>query len=120
MSNPRINKLPEFDILMQMAQEQPEELEKLRASMAKRLIESAPERLQHRLRGIQFQIDSQRKLSKNPMTSCLTISSMMQESFENLRAVLNGEAEAIEEGIKNHQLKIHGESINNVIKFPNH
>lgn len=118
MSNPKTNnKLPEFDILMQMAQEQPEELEKLRSSMTKRLIESAPEQLQQRLRGIQFQIDSQRQLSKNPMTSCMAISGMMQESFENLRALLNGEPQAIEEGIKSRQLYV-AEDSNNVIKFP--
>ncbi|MFT5658015.1 MAG: hypothetical protein ACI9KN_001294 [Gammaproteobacteria bacterium] len=81
--------MPDFDNLMQMAQNHPYQLERLRAQLTEQMISSAPESLQPRLRGLQFQIDCRRKLSKTPMSACIHITNMMHQSLEELRLVLN-------------------------------
>lgn len=82
---------PSFDTLLKMAKERPEELERFRQEQVELLISQAPEQQQRRLRGLQFQIDAQRKLhSDSPMGSCMKISQMMHESLAELRVWLNG------------------------------
>lgn len=85
--------LPEFDILLQLAEQDPEQLENIRQHLANRTINSAPDYLRHRLRGLQFRIDTTRQLAKSPMAACIQISEMMTESFEQLRQALNGVSE---------------------------
>ncbi|MGH1440987.1 MAG: DUF3135 domain-containing protein [Cellvibrionaceae bacterium] len=81
---------PSFDTLLRLAKEKPEELEKFRQEQVESIINQAPEGSQRRLRGLQFQIDAQRKLhSDSPMGACLKISQMMHESFSELRVWLN-------------------------------
>ena len=81
---------PSFDTLLDMAQHRPDELERFRQEQIERLISSAPEISQRRLRGLQFQIDAQRQLhSDSALGSCMKISQMMHESFANLRRQLN-------------------------------
>lgn len=82
--------LPEFDILMQLAERDPDQLEKIRHHMANSTINSAPRYLRPRLRGLQFQIDAARQLAKSPLAACIQISEMMHDSFEQLRIALNG------------------------------
>ena len=82
--------LPNFDTLVQLAQENPLELERIRQNAIMELIEKAPEHSQKRLKGLQFQIDSQRQLHKNsPMGTCMAINKMMHESFAELCAWMN-------------------------------
>jgi len=81
--------LPSFDDLMKMAQDNPEQLEELRQQLCDQVIASAPEVHRRRLRGLQFQIDMQRRRAKNPMAACMKISGMMHESFGELRDALN-------------------------------
>lgn len=81
--------LPDFDDLVKLAQENPEELENLRQRLCDELIQSAPQEYRRRLRGIQFQIDMERKRAKTPMAACLKISEMMHDSFSQLRDALN-------------------------------
>lgn len=81
---------PSFDELLKLHQEKPEELERFRQEQIDSLINSAPARLQRRLRGLQFQIDAQRQLHKDSvMGACIKISEMMHESFTELRLSLN-------------------------------
>lgn len=84
-----IGKLPSYEILRDMAENNPSELEKLRTSLSEEIINSASKRSQKRLRGIQFKIDATRENAKNPLAACIAISDMMQQSFENLRNALN-------------------------------
>lgn len=86
--------LPEFDVLVKMAQDDPEKLEQLRQDACEQLIQSAPEEYQRRLRGLQFKIDMERRKAKTPMAACIKISEMMHDSFEKLRDSLN-EAQAV-------------------------
>lgn len=81
--------LPSFDELMKLAQQDPEELEKMRQHWVEETIASAPEMFQRRLKGLQFQIDMERQKSKNSLSSCVRISQMMHEGLANLRDALN-------------------------------
>ncbi len=80
---------PNFDILLEIAQSDPEQLEQIRQRLAARTIEAAPHSLQHRLRGLQFQINAARVAAKNPMAACIQLSEMMRDSLEELRTALN-------------------------------
>ncbi len=86
---------PTTDELLKLAQENPEELESFRQREIEYLITSAPQKMQRRLRGLQFQIDTKRSLSKNPMAACLAISQMMFDSVHELNDILNGEGKKI-------------------------
>lgn len=69
----------------------PAELETIRQREVEACIKRAPERVQRRLRGLQFQIDARRKAHKSPLGACISISQMMQESLQRLHAALQGE-----------------------------
>ena len=81
--------LPDFDTLKAMAEQNPQALEDLRQQFVNDLIANAPPAVQRRLRGLQFQIDAQRRIHKNPLAACIKLSEMMYESFSELRYVLN-------------------------------
>lgn len=80
--------LPDIDQLMSLAKNDPEGLERLRLEHIEALINSAPETIQRRLRGLQFQIDCQRRLHKNPLSACVSISKMMMDSLHRLNEAL--------------------------------
>ena len=81
---------PNFDQLVKLAKENPDELEKIRQQEVERLISKAPESYRQRLRGLQFQIDAQRRLHQDsPIGACIKISQMMHKSFAELRGWLN-------------------------------
>lgn len=80
---------PSFEKLFEMAEHQPDALEAFRQKEVAALIESAPEDMQHRLRGLQFQIDCQRKLHPTPVGACIAISKMMHESLGRLHRALH-------------------------------
>ncbi len=81
--------LPDFDELKRLADERPAELEQLRQDLCARVIEKAPEAMQARLKGLQFRIDAERRLSSSPMGACIRISRMMNESLADLSLALN-------------------------------
>ncbi len=85
--------LPDFDTLKELADKDPEALEALRQKHINSLIENAPQQHQQRLKGLQFQIDAQRKIHNTPLGACIKISQMMHESFHEMRALLNGIAD---------------------------
>ena len=80
---------PTAEDLHELAQSRPEELEALRKKEIDRLINSAPEEMQRRLRGLQFQIDCKREAHSTPMGACVAISQMMLESFSELNDALH-------------------------------
>lgn len=81
--------LPDFDQLVEMAQQCPEELEALREALVEEVITSARSDSQRRLRGLQFQIDMARRKAKTPLAACMRISELMYESLAELRIYLN-------------------------------
>jgi Protein of unknown function (DUF3135). len=74
---------------MELAKRDPDGLERLRIQQINQLIESAPEHLKARLKGLQFQIDCKRRLhNKSPLGSCIEISRMMMDSLLSLNETL--------------------------------
>ncbi len=84
---------PSAEELIQMAQNNPEELERFKEREINALIESAPTSMRRRLRGLQFQIDCKRQMHSNPLSSCIAISKMMLESLNDLNDALHGDYE---------------------------
>lgn len=80
--------LPDFDYLKLLADEDPDELERLRRFFCDQLISSAPERYQRRLRGLQFQVDMIRRRSKNPLQSCVEISRLMLDNCHDMQQAI--------------------------------
>jgi len=80
--------LPSFDELKEMAQNRPDELEKLRIMLCEQIIQGAPEAQRRKLRGLQFRIDMERRRAKNPLAACIAISDMMHKSFDELRSAI--------------------------------
>lgn len=77
-----------FDELLVMAQD-PERLEAYRQKEVRSIIEQAPDQIQHRLQGLQFQIDAHRALhSDSPIGACVQLSKMMHDSFYKLQTYL--------------------------------
>jgi len=85
-----MSNLPSHDELMLIARENPERLERIRHYFIEKHIQAAPERMQRRLRGLQFQIDGLRRIHKSPMGSCIEISKLMYESLGKMRDTING------------------------------
>lgn len=82
--------LPSFEELRKLAEQNPEQLEALRQQMVEETINSAPQQYQRRLRGLQFQVDMERRRARNPMDSCIRISKMMHDHLFQMRETING------------------------------
>lgn len=89
-TSPNPETLPSFETLRELAHRDPEQLEQLRQRLSDKTINSAPEHMRPRLRGLQFRIDATRRLAKSPLDACIQLSEMMLQSLEELRAVFNG------------------------------
>jgi len=76
--------LLDFDEWMVLAKNSPDEFEKKRREHIELFFENIPEEKQDRLKGLQWQIDQTRKLSRTPMASCIAISNMMWDSVQHL------------------------------------
>ncbi|HSG21339.1 MAG TPA: DUF3135 domain-containing protein [Azonexus sp.] len=75
------NELPDHEFLSQLARDDPAAFEALRLKLVENGITSAPERMQARLRGLQFRIDAIRRLSRSPLGATVKLNAMMWESF---------------------------------------
>lgn len=71
----------DFERWRKLASQDPDGFELMRQDMIEAVIEAASERLQQRLRGLQWRIDQVRKRSPSPMAACISVSNMMWESF---------------------------------------
>ncbi|MDK2777538.1 MAG: DUF3135 domain-containing protein [Pseudomonadota bacterium] len=83
--------LPPYEELKYLADEHPEKLESLRRRLVEETIGSAPEELRQRLRGLQFRIDAERRRASNPLSACLRLSAMMNDSLHAMLDALTGE-----------------------------
>lgn len=86
--------LPDFDELLFLANNKPDDLERLRKQLIEEAIQDAPPEYQRRLRGIQFQVDMKIRQSANPMSACVAISELMYESLHQLQLTLNDPEQA--------------------------
>jgi hypothetical protein len=106
--------LPSIDQLIELASKHPEELERVRQRHVDALIQSAPEHIQRRLRGLLFQIDCKRQLHHNsPMGSCMAITRMMMDSLQSLNEALHGYAQQ-----DTSYKRKNGANHNSIIPFP--
>lgn len=87
--------LPDFDTLMQLHQQDPEALERLRQKLTDELLERASDHTRRRLAGLQFRINMELRRAGNPTARFLKLSDMMQESFSELNFCLNNPPAAI-------------------------
>ncbi|PKH87638.1 DUF3135 domain-containing protein [Colwellia sp. Bg11-28] len=83
------NLLPDHKTLRELAENSPDKLELILRENIAAIIDKTSGSHRRRLQGLQFQIDVQRKLAKNPVDSCIRISRMMQDSFIELNRALN-------------------------------
>ena len=81
MSMHQSKTLPSREVLAKLASDNPQAFEALRSELIENCISSAPERIQPRLRGIQFRVDCIRRLSRTPLSALIKIQAMMWESF---------------------------------------
>ncbi len=85
----------DFEKWMMLASSEPNSFEQLRQDKISELIESAPEKHQHRLRCLQWRIDQIReKNSASPMAACIAISGLMWDTFGHLSELLQSQAES--------------------------
>ncbi|MBL4608056.1 MAG: DUF3135 domain-containing protein, partial [Pseudomonadales bacterium] len=99
-----------------------QEFEALRTKLCDELINSAPTAKRRRLRGIQFQVDMERRRAATPLAACIRISEMMHSSFDELRYALN-EASGAQSSVPIHRTAKRADARNNqrstrVIHFP--
>ena len=77
--------LPEFEVLVDLARNDPSGLEDLRHALVGGVIEHARTKQQkQRLAGLQFRIDLERRKSTSPMGATIRISEMMCRSLADL------------------------------------
>lgn len=85
LSNPMKRRLPEFDVLVDMARNNPERLERLRRELTEDIIEGADnEHHKKRLAGLQFRVDLERRRARTPLAATIKISEMMCHSLADL------------------------------------
>lgn len=81
-----------FDEWSALAREDAEAFERRRQKLIEDMLAAAPERVQRRLRGLQFQIDLERERAGTPLGAAVRLNSMMWASFAELRDALTGAA----------------------------
>ena len=84
----------DFEAWAKLAKEDPEEFERRRVEEIRKVIDARPD-LRHRLEGLQFRIDAERKLARTPLKACLRMSTMMWDSFYDLKGQLDGLAAGV-------------------------
>ena len=78
-------RLPAFDVLVDMARNDPQGLEKLRRSLTDAVIATASnETTRRRLIGLQFRVDMERRKAGSPLAATIRISEMMCHSLAAL------------------------------------
>ncbi|MGA0839562.1 MAG: DUF3135 domain-containing protein [Pseudomonadales bacterium] len=78
--------LPNFDMLLDLARNDPGELENLRNRLTEMVIANAqnPDS-QRKLRGLQFRINAEIRRSRSPLDAALRVSDLMCRSLTRLR-----------------------------------
>lgn len=78
-------RLPAFDVLVDMARNDPQGLETLRRSLTDAVIAAASnETTRKRLQGLQFRVDMERRRASTPLAATIRISEMMCRSLADL------------------------------------
>lgn len=81
--------LPEFDVLLDMARNNPTALETLRDELTKDVLDRARDDEQRkRLEGLVFKVDMERRRSSSPMGATIRLSEMMCKSLADLQLAI--------------------------------
>jgi len=97
--------LPDFDTLMEMAKNAPDQLESLRSEMIQEVIDDAEPEHQQRLKGLQFTIDMEIERAPNSYVSCMKLSALMHNSMSRLRSYFDENGEIQEPSDQTEQAK---------------
>lgn len=91
-------KLPAFDVLVDMARNDPDRLEKLRQRLTRHVIDGATsEDKRRRLEGLQFRVDMERRKAGSHLAATIRISEMMCHSLADLhKSMVTPLAEEVE------------------------
>jgi hypothetical protein len=85
----RTHTLPAFDVLADLARNNPAGLEALRNRLTDEVIRRATDEFaRHRLQGLKFRIDMERRRAPDAMAACVKLSAMMHRSLARLQGVL--------------------------------
>lgn len=76
--------LPSFEVLAQLARDDPNAYEALRREAIESVIDGVAEEKRPRLRGLQFRIDSERRLSHSALGTAVRVYELMWKSFLTL------------------------------------
>ena len=77
--------LPNFDQLLDLARNSPEELERLRQEMTHQILESTPNRgMRQRLEHLVFRIEAERRRGRTHLALCLHYSTLMHDQLLTL------------------------------------
>ncbi len=80
--------LPSHDILAQLALDDPDAFEEMRSAMIENCIARAPQKIQFRLRQLQFRVDGIRRRSRSPLGALMKIQALMWDSYFQLNEEL--------------------------------
>ncbi len=68
-----------FDYWAKLAETDQEAFERERRAAIEELIDSGPEKYRHRLRQLQWKIDTIREVSPNPLASCIRLNDLLMD-----------------------------------------
>lgn len=87
-------RLPAFEVLVDMARNDPQGLETLRRSLTDAVIAAASnDTTRRRLQGLQFRVDMERRRASTPLAATIRISEMMCRSLADLHRCMVAPAE---------------------------
>ncbi|MGI9327281.1 MAG: DUF3135 domain-containing protein [Pseudomonadales bacterium] len=82
-------RLPAFDVMLDLARNDPDQLEVLRKQLTDAVIGQAQcEAHKRRLEGLQFRVDMERRRAATPLAATIRISEMMAQSLADLHRSL--------------------------------
>lgn len=82
-------RLPAFDVMLDLARNDPDQLEALRKQLTSEVINGATgEARKRRLEGLQFRVDMERRRAATPLAATIRISEMMAKSLAELHRSL--------------------------------
>ena len=90
-SSSGLTNLPEFDFdeWKELHANDPEAFEEKRIEWLTHCIVDSPQQYHKRLNGIMFRVNAIRQIEKNPMQTCIKVSSMMMDSLNDMRSFLS-------------------------------
>jgi hypothetical protein len=111
-------RLPGFEVLVDMARNDPEGLETLRRSLTDAVIAGASsDTTKRRLQGLQFRVDVERRRAATPLAAAIRISEMMCHSLASLHASMVAPDELVDEPSIQREASQHTDKRDNVVPF---